>query len=68
MRHLHSHHAVREVGMSGACDIANVRAKDNKTGIKIGPSHMELTEADKRQFDLHFDRLKASQERQLGIR
>ncbi len=43
-------------------------AKDKETGIKIRSSHMELTEADKLSFDLHYDRLKASQARQADIR
>ena len=39
-------------------------ADDPKAGIVISPSHTVLTEKDKQRFDFHYDRLKASQERQ----
>ncbi len=54
--------------MSARAALLMREARDNETGIKIGPSHTELTEADKQRFDLQYDRLKASQERQADIR
>ena len=37
-------------------------------GVVIGPSHTVLTEKDKQRFDLHYDRLQASQRRQAEAR